>query len=129
MRRGPNQMGGMGMGPQLPQGPHMGPNQMGGMGGPMQQQHMMGQDPNQYDPNQMQQQGMQQGMQQQGMMPGQQGMMGQQGQQQQQQPGQPGQQVINKLINKTVILYLFVSYHFTVVNFCCYLNRKANYFK
>lgn len=74
-RRGPNQMG---MGPQLPQGPHqlgvqqqLGviPGQSGQPGQPG--QHMMGQqmDHGQYDPNQMQQQGMQP------------------------QPGQPGHQV------------------------------------
>uniref|UniRef100_A0A1A9VBB6 RIMS-binding protein 2 n=1 Tax=Glossina austeni TaxID=7395 RepID=A0A1A9VBB6_GLOAU len=103
-RRGPTQMG---MGQQMPQGPH-GPM---GMPGQQQQPHMMGQqDPNQYDPNQMQQQ-QQPGMQphgqqqqtqqgQQGYPPGQQqrGMMqggrlpGPQGMQQQQPPQQQQQQ-------------------------------------
>lgn len=67
-RRGPNQMG-MGMGPQLPQGPH---GQMG-----MQQQMMGQQDPNQYDPNQMHPQQQQQGMQQSGQQQQQQGQQGQ----------------------------------------------------
>lgn len=79
----------MGMGPQLPQGPH---GQMG------MQQQMMGQDPNQYDPNQMHPQQQQQGMQQQGMQqPG------------QQQPGQQGQAVsVDNNNNNTIgICYIF----------------------
>ncbi|CAD6996230.1 unnamed protein product [Ceratitis capitata] len=71
-RRGPQQMG---MGPQQMQaGPHGMPGQMGMPGQQQQQQHMMGQDPHQYDPNQQMQPGQQQ------QQPG------------QQQPGQPGQQ-------------------------------------
>lgn len=85
-RRGPSQMG---MGAQMPQGPH---GQMPNIPGQMQQPQMMG-TTDQYDPNQMQQQ-----------------------QQQQQQPGvsgpqqhttQPGQTVS---IQRNIFYYIFNIY-------------------